>query len=59
MATGLQKFKGWPAQSSTVRLRWWGVIVAATVGPRERTVERAEAVVQCSRIMRRDLGFGL
>ena len=45
---------GSSAQSSMVRERWWAVIVAATVGPQERTAEMAEAVVMCSRIMRRD-----
>ena len=52
-ATGLQKFQLWPAQSSTVRARWWGVMVHATVLPRDLTRSTAARVVACSRTMRR------
>lgn len=51
-ATGLQKFHDWPAQSSTVKARWWAVIVQATVGPHNLTASTAALVVACSSTMR-------
>ncbi len=56
LATGLQKLMGSPAQSSMVRERWCGVMVAAMVGPHDETAEMAAEVVICSRIIRRDFG---
>ena len=41
-ATGLQKLKGCPAQSSTIRVRWWGVMEHATVEPHFLTCERRQ-----------------
>lgn len=33
LATGLQKWNGWPAQSSTTSVKWWAVMLQATVSP--------------------------
>jgi hypothetical protein len=37
LATGLQKWKGWPATSSIVSERWCAVMVQATLAGREAT----------------------
>ncbi|KAH3668138.1 hypothetical protein OGAPHI_001892 [Ogataea philodendri] len=63
LATGLQKLIGLPAQSSTIRYRWWAVMDATTFGcsPCLRSLfiswiaSTAALVVQCSRTI---LSFG-